>query len=96
MKIRTSLFIVLIFTLALTACGLPSNPGEPTAAPSPAKVKVAVRCAVGLAGRSPIVVTGCTALTLHVKLAGVTSTAPRLSMARTWMAWLPALKSSTT
>ena len=35
MKIRTSLFIVLIFTLALTACGLPSNSGEPTAAPSP-------------------------------------------------------------
>ncbi len=54
------------------------------------KLKLALVLFVVAGGFAVIVVSGAVVSMVHVKLAGVASTLPSVSMARTWKVWLPA------
>jgi hypothetical protein len=54
------------------------------------KLKLGAVELLGLLGLAVIVVSGAVKSIVHVKLAGVGSTLPAGSVARTWKVWLPA------
>jgi adenine deaminase len=56
------------------------------------KLKLALVLLVVADGLAVIVVSGAVASIVQVKLAGVASTLPAGSMARTWKVWLPSVK----
>ena len=54
------------------------------------KLKVALVLLVRAGGAAVMVVSGAVVSIVQVKLAGVASTLPAVSIARTWKVWLPA------
>ena len=58
----------------------------------PVKLKVALVPLVSASGLVVMVVSGAVMSMVHVKAAGVASTLPAVSMARTWKVWLPAAR----
>src|SRR5262249_17140814 len=80
--------------LVQAASALPSRlHSKRTAVASPLKLKLALRLVLGSLGPLLIVASGWLALTVQLALAGVRSTKPRLSIARTRKVWLPLLRS---